>query len=321
MNYRLLGSTGLSVSEIGFGAWGLGGERGGARAYGPTDDCESIAALRRALELGITLFDTADFYGFGYSECVIGRAFKGRREKVLLASKVGFLDATGKQDFSPAHIRQSLDGTLQRLDTDFLDIYQLHSPAIATLERNPEALETMKYLKQEGLVRYIGVSLRSPDEGVKLLRLCPIDCIQVNFNLADQRALQNGLFDLCSEKGVGVIVRTPLCFGFLTGQYADKNKLTESDHRRRWSQEQIDLWNKASALFRKAVMGPLGQTPAQAALRFCLSHAAVSTVIPGMLTVSQVEENAVASDWGPLPTDAVSDIQSIYAAHDFMVKF
>lgn len=320
MNYRPLGSTGFKVSEIGFGAWGLGSDKGGACAYGPTDDRESIAALQRALDLGIILFDTADFYGFGHSEFVIGQAFKGRRDKVILASKVGFLDATGRQDFSPAHIRQSLDGSLQRLGTDFLDIYQLHSPAIETLERNPEALETMKCLKQEGLVKYYGVSLRSPDEGLKLLRLCPVDCIQVNFNLADQRALQNGLFDLCSEMGVGVIVRTPLCFGFLTGQYADKNKLAESDHRRQWSPEQVERWHQASALFRKAVMDPSGQTAAQAALRFCLSYAAVSTVIPGMLTVSQVEENAVASDWGPLPTEAVSDIQSIYATQDFMVK-
>ncbi|MFH1968892.1 MAG: aldo/keto reductase [Verrucomicrobiota bacterium] len=320
MNYRPLGSTGFKVSEIGFGAWGLGGDQGGARAYGPTDDRESIAALQRALDLGITLFDTSDFYGFGHSEFVIGQAFKGRREKAILASKVGFLDATGLQDFSPAHIRQSLDGTLQRLGTDFLDIYQLHSPAIETLERNPEALETMKRFKQEGHIRSYGVSVRSPDDGLRLLRYCPVDCIQVNFNLTDQRALHNGLFDLCSEMGVGVIVRTPLCFGFLTGQYADKNKLAESDHRRKWPQEQIKLWHKASALFRKSVMDPPGQTPAQAALRFCLSYAAVSSVIPGMLTVSQVEENAVASDWGPLPTDAVSDIQSIYATHDFMVK-
>lgn len=320
MNYRQLGKCGIKVSEIGFGTWGLGGDKGGSKAYGPTDDRQSEAALNRAFDLGITFYDTADLYGFGHSESLLGKTFKQNRSQVIIAGKVGFVDVKANQDFSPAHIRQSLSGSLQRLGTDYLDVYQLHSPSIEMLARMPEALETMRCLKREGLIKSYGVSLRSPDDGLKLLRLCPVDCIQVNFNLADQRARVNGLFDLCAEMKVGVIVRTPLCFGFLTGQYADAGLLPESDHRRRWSPGQIEVWHQASALFRKAVMDPPGQTPAQAALRFCLSYTAVSTVIPGMLTVSQVEENAVASEWGPLPTDALSDVQSIYAAHDFMVK-
>lgn len=320
MNYRQLGKTGIKVSEIGFGTWGLGGDKGGSKAYGPTDDRQSEAALKRAFDLGITFYDTADLYGFGHSESLLGKTFKQKRSQVIIAGKVGFMDVKANQDFSPEHIRQSLSGSLQRLGTDYIDVYQLHSPAIESLVRNPEALETMRCLKREGLVKSYGVSLRSPDDGLKLLRVCPVDCIQVNFNLADQRARLNGLFALCSEMKVGVIVRTPLCFGFLTGQYADQGRLPESDHRRRWSPEQVEVWHQASALFRKALMDPPGQTPAQAALRFGLSYTAVSTVIPGMLTVAQVEENAVASDWGPLPADAVLNIQSIYAAHDFMVR-
>ena len=237
MNYRQFGKSGIKVSEIGFGTWGLGGDKGGSKAYGPTDDRQSEAALNRAFDLGITFYDTADFYGFGHSESILGKTFKQKRSRIIVAGKVGFVDMDGRQDFSPAYIRQSLTGSLRRLGADYIDVYQLHSPPVEMSGCMPEALETMRQLKEEGLIKSYGVSLRSPDDGLKLLRLCPVDCIQVNFNLSDQRALQDGLFDLCFKKGVGVIVRTPLCFGFLTGQYADKNKMAETDHRRQWSQD------------------------------------------------------------------------------------
>lgn len=320
MNYRQLGKSGIKVSEIGFGTWGLGGDKGGSKAYGPTDDRQSEKALNRAFEFGITFYDTADFYGFGHSESILGKTFKEKRSQVIIAGKVGFVDIKGSQDFSPDYIRRSLSGSLQRLGTDYIDVYQLHSPPIEILERMPEALETMKRLKQEGLIKSYGVSLKSPDEGVKLLRLYPVDCIQVNFNLADQRAAQNGLFDLCSKMGVGVIVRTPLCFGFLTGEYADKNKLAESDHRRQWPQEQIKLWHEAPRLFERVIKKRPGQTSAQFALRFCLSYQVVATVIPGILTGAQVEENALASPMGALPPEELAEIQSVYSAHDFFLR-
>ena len=320
MNYRLLGKTGIKISEIGFRTWGLGGDKGGSKAYGPTDDHQSETALNRAFELGFNFYDTADFYGFGHSESVLGKTFTKNRSQVIFAGKVGFVDLNASQDFSPAHIRQSLLGSLQRLGTDYIDIYQLHSPSIEILERRPEAFETMKRLKQEGLIKVCGVSLKSPDDGIKLLRIYPVDCIQVNFNLTDQRALQNGLFDLCSEMGVGVIVRTPLCFGFLTGQYADKNKLAESDHRRQWSQEQIKLWHKAPRLFESVLKKRPGQTSAQFALRFCLSYQVVSTAIPGMLTGAQVEENSQSSPMGALTPEELAEIHAIYSAQDFFIR-
>lgn len=320
MNYRPLGKCGIKVSEIGFGTWGLGGDKGGSKAYGPTDDRQSAAALNRAFDLGITFYDTADLYGFGHSESLLGKTFKQKRSQVIIAGKVGFVDVNGSQDFSPDHIRRSLLGSLQRLGTDYIDVYQLHSPSVDLLARNPEAFKSMQRLKQEGLVKCYGVSLRSPDEGLKLLRLCPVDCIQVNFNLTDQRALQNGLFDLCSDMGIGVIVRTPLCFGFLTGEYADKNKLAESDHRRKWPQEQIKLWHKASRLFESVLKKRPEQTSAQFALRFCLSYPVVSTIIPGMLTGVQVEENAQSSRMGALTPEELTGIQSVYTAHDFFVR-
>ncbi|MDO9542696.1 MAG: aldo/keto reductase [Kiritimatiellia bacterium] len=319
MKYRQLGKTGVKVPEIGFGTWGLGGDKGGSKAYGPTDDRQSEAALNRAFDLGITFYDTADLYGFGHSESVLGKTFKQKRSQVIIAGKVGFVDLNASQDFSPDYIRRTLLGSLQRLSTDYIDVYQLHSPSFETLERMPEALETMKCLKQEGLVKCYGVSLRSPDEGLKLLRLCPVDCIQVNFNLTDQRALQNGLFDLCAKMGVGVIVRTPLCFGFLTGEYADVGLLAESDHRRKWPQAQVKLWNNASQLFAR-LLKKEKQTKAQLALRFCLSFQAVSTAIPGMLNPAQIEENAQASRMGALTPEELAEIQSVYTAHDFFLR-
>ncbi|OGS08520.1 MAG: hypothetical protein A2270_11030 [Elusimicrobia bacterium RIFOXYA12_FULL_51_18] len=318
MNYRRLGSTELNISEIGFGAWGLGGDKGGSRAYGPTDDSESLYALRRALDLGITFFDTADFYGFGHSETLIGRAFGACRERVIIAGKAGFVDAAGRQDFSPAHIRASLDGTLRRLNTDYLDVYQLHSPPAELLIRTPGILETMKELVREGRIRSYGVSLRSPEDGITLLRAHKVGCLQVNFNLVDQRARADGLFELCRQTDTGIIARTPLCFGFLTGQYPDTSALPESDHRRRWSKEQVERWHKAPRLFAGALETQRPQTPAQSALRFCISYPAVTSVIPGMLTPAQVEENAAASGLGPLPAETISEVQAIYEANDFM---
>jgi aryl-alcohol dehydrogenase-like predicted oxidoreductase len=319
MKYRQLGKTGIKVSEIGFGTWGLGGDKDGARAYGPTDDRQSQAALNRAFDLGINFYDTADFYGFGHSETLLGKVFAKRRSEVIIAGKTGFVDVDGRQNFSAKHIRASLEGSLKRLGTDYLDVYQLQSPPAELLAGGSEPLEIMKNLQKEGLIRSYGVSLRSPDDGLVLLRNSGVGSIQVNFNLADQRARLNGLFDLCRKKGVGVIVRTPLCFGFLTGQYSETSKLSESDHRRKWSVEQVGLWNNASKLFDD-FLGREKQTKAQFALRFCLSYDAVSTVIPGMLTVAQVEENAASSKLGALPAGDLKSVESLYARHDFFIQ-
>src|ERR1700741_5386435 len=166
MRYRTLGSTGIRISEIGFGTWGLGGAAQGAVAYGATQDEQSIRALRAAYDRGVNFFDTADFYGFGHSEKVLGEALRGVRDKVVIATKGGLLDATGAQDFSPAHLRSALDASLQRLGTDYVDLLQLHSPPIDLLVRQSEAIECLQALQREGKVRAFGVSVRSPDDGV-----------------------------------------------------------------------------------------------------------------------------------------------------------
>lgn len=320
MRYRPLGKTGLTVSEIGFGAWGIGGNSGDAVAYGPTDDAQSIRAVRRAFDLGVTFFDTADLYGFGHSEQVLARAIGDVRSQVVLASKAGMVSCDGRQDFSRKHLTTAIERTLDRLQTDYLDLYQLHSPAVDCLVRDREPLEVLESLRAAGKIRAWGISVRSPDEGLLALDSFEAPCLQVNFNLVDQRALAGGLLARCESDGVGVIARTPLCFGFLTGRYTASDAFDATDHRRRWSPEQIMRWTEACRLFADALTARTSQTHAQIALRFCLSHRGISTTIPGMLAESHVEENVPASDFGPLPDEDLASLAQVYTQNVFFMK-
>jgi aryl-alcohol dehydrogenase-like predicted oxidoreductase len=303
MQYRTLGRTGIVVSEIGFGGWGIGGTAGGAVSYGPADDAESIRSLHRAVDMGITFFDTSDLYGYGHSERLIGSALRQYRQRIVIASKVGMLDASDHQDFSPAHIRAALERTLERLGTDYLDVYQLHNPPVAVLDADGEALTELRRLKQEGKVRAVGISVRSPLEAAEAAVRLGAECVQLNFSVIDRRALDTGALEACASHGVGVIGRTPLCYGFLSGQLDAGVVFGEGDHRGRWSAAQRARWAAAPGHFER-VRAREQQTPAQFALRFCLSFPAISTVIPGMLSVTEVEENAAASSLGALsPAD------------------
>lgn len=302
-----LGSTGIRVSSIGFGAWGIGGTSDGAVAYGPTEDQTSLAALQRAFELGITYYDTSNLYGYGHSEKLLGQAFKDCRDKVVLGTKGGFLRFSGEQDFSVKHLQQALDGSLRRLGTDYIDLYQLHSPPPDHI--TDEVFSVLSDWKRAGKVRALGVSLKSPLEGRVVLDTFSFDVVQANFSLFDQRALDCELLAICESKNVGFIGRTPLCFGFLTGKY-EAAAFPPGDHRAAWTAEQREEWIKAGRRLGEGTAAALGQSAAQLALRFCLSYPAVSTVIPGMLTVAEVEENAVAGKDGPLPKDLLSEYEA-----------
>lgn len=315
MKYRKLGNTGLEVSEIGFGTWGIGGVSDGAISYGPTDDRESTIALWRAFELGVNFFDTSDLYGYGHSESLIGEVFKDVRGKLLIASKVGFVKAYGRQDFSPKHIRKSIEGSLRRLQTDYIDLYQLHSPPVELLEKGG-IVDSFHSLKKEGKVRAIGISVRSPDDGLRAVEGFGFESIQVNFNMVDQRALETGLMDVCRKTGVGLICRTPLCYGFLTGKFSPTSRFDSQDHRSRWPSEQIALWANAYRLFSSALEYQ-NQTHGQIALKFCLSYPSVSTVIPGMLNKCEVEENVSASDLGALTDTERLKVEKIYRDNAF----
>lgn len=318
MRYRALGNTGLTVSEIGFGTWGIGGSSGNAIGYGPTDDEVSRTVLRRALESGVTFYDTAPLYGYGHSEKLIGEVFEGSRSRVVIASKVGFVDSQGAQDFSPEHVERSLEESLYRLRTDYVDLYQLHDPPMELLEKDERLLKTLDSLRRSGAIRAVGICVRSPADALKAVARFGFGCVQVNFNLLDQRVVEAGLLEFCRSHGVGVIVRTPLCFGFLTGAYTAEGPFAPTDHRSRWSAEQRALWAEAYKLFQ-SVLAEEEQTPAQMALRFCLSYSAVSTVIPGMLEEKHLLENVGASAFGELTKRQRQALERVYQGRHFFL--
>jgi aryl-alcohol dehydrogenase-like predicted oxidoreductase len=316
MKYREIGKTGIKVSEIGFGAWGIGGETAdGANSYGATDDNESRRALQRAFELGITFYDTSDIYGYGHSEELLGEVFGKRRGEVVIAGKAGFTKHSGPHDLSPAYLRKCLEGSLKRLRTNYIDIYQLHSPSMDLVEKTPEAIEELKKMKQEGKIRAVAISVKNPADAIPAIEKYGFESIQVNFNMIDQRALEFGVFDLAEKRGAGIVVRTPLAYGFLTGMIKDIH-FGPHDHRSAWPESQLARWAKAPELFAFLSKGK-NWTPTQLALKFCISFPAVSTVIPGILRPNEAEEDAKASDLPPLGEKEIAAAFRVYKDHEF----
>jgi aryl-alcohol dehydrogenase-like predicted oxidoreductase len=319
MNYRNLGNTGLIVSEIGFGAWGIGGGAGGHAAYGPTYDNESINALHAALDAGVTLYDTSDLYGMGHSEKLIGQAFRKTRDDVVIATKGGVINPVGDQNFSPVYLREALERSLTRLACEYVDLYQLHSMPIELLEQNDSLLRFLEAVVQEGKVRVVGISACSPQEALAAVEHFGFRSVQVNLSLLDWRAVDCDLLQRSNDLGAGVIARTPLCFGLLTGCYSAADFSDSNDHRARWPSEQLERWITAARLFGDVIFSGGEQTTSQKALRFCLSFSEVASVIPGMLTTDQVHENIVASKLGKLSDAEMTAVERIYRENIFTI--
>lgn len=319
MKYRPLGKTGLTVSEIGFGAWGIGGRTSGTTSYGETDDQTSLAALARALDSGISFFDTSAAYGDGHSEALIGQAFAGCRDKVVIATKAGYESWERAPDFSADAVVASIEKSLARLRSDYVDLLQLHNPTSEALgdERLRAALAL---LQTTGKIRAWGVSAKSPAEALEAMTTFDAPVVQANFNMMDVRAIDSGLLAEAAVRGVGVIGRTPLCFGFLAGTITRETAFLEGDHRLGWSRAQLDNWIDGAAELLATVGAQPGREGAHAALRFCLAQPALSTTIPGILTAAEAEENASASGLGPLPSDAVTAVLDINKQRQFFVR-
>ena len=309
---RSLGVTGIRVSEIGFGTWAIGGDSGATMGYGPTEDEESLAALHEARALGCTLFDTSNLYGWGHAEALLARALAPWRRDIVLATKAGYATAGGQQDFSPDAIRRSVDGSLRRLQTDHVDLLQLHSPPREALERNDGLFAALETMRGEGTIRAFGISAASPDEALLFVARYQPSFLQVNFNLGDLRAWRNGLFEACRAQGIGVIVRTPLAAGFLSGRIGAAETFGVSDHRRRYSGEMRARWTEAVRLLRPVFADAPDATPAQNAIRFALSFDAVSAVIPGMMRVSDVREDLGTSRLPHLRAEQLRAVEAIY---------
>lgn len=296
MQFRPFGKSDLQSSVIGFGAWGIGGATPGATSYGHVSQALAIETIQRAIDYGINLFDTSCVYGYGKSETLLGQALQGQREKVIIATKGGMKRYDTPSDFSSSALSSSLTGSLERLKTDYVDVFQLHNPAVDIFDKNPNLGAYFDREINDGRVRQIGISVKSPEEAFELLQKYDFSTVQVNLNMLDTRAIDSGLLDHCQKHEIAVLVRTPLCFGFLTQTINQDTAFAEDDHRAHWSYEQKSLWSEGAQMVHAAcevgLESDLKITAAMQAIRFCFSHPAVSSVLTGPLNPDEVAENA-----------------------------
>jgi aryl-alcohol dehydrogenase-like predicted oxidoreductase len=310
---RAFGTTDLQVSEVGFGAWGIGGPAMAGQipiGWGDVDDFESVRALETALDRGINFFDTADVYGRGHSEELIGSTF-GNRDDVVVATKVGHRvdeDGTFVRDYERSYIVEACEASLRRLRRETIDYYQLHSAHVAELERG-ECVDAMESLRKDGKIRNWGVSLNTFDpypEADYLMEHHLGDGFQVVLNIINQRAL--GLIAKAARSGYGIIARMPLQFGLLTGKFDRDTRFDQLDHRSlRLTPEVL-----ARALDALQDVWPLcekyGIDKTALSLSFVLSTEGVSTVIPGIKTPAQ----AIRNTSGLVELDG-ADVQRLHA--------
>ncbi len=310
MRERVLGRTGIRVSEIGFGAWAVGGNAHG-NSYGPTDDATSIQAIQRAADRGCTFFDTADIYGWGHSEELLGRALADRRDEVCLATKVGgdFYHGGMRLNFDPGYIAFALDRSLKRLGTDRVDVYQLHNPPAEAMA-NPATYEVLESLRAEHKIDHYGVSIHEPAEGLLCLESGKPETLQIPFSLLRQEWIDD-LLPEARKANVGLIAREPLGNGFLAGKIAADARFPRGDIRSAWPASMVA--GRAAAAERLSFLARDGRTRAQAALRFVLAFPEVSVAIPGAKTPGQAEENLRASDAPPLSPEEVDQARRLYA--------
>jgi aryl-alcohol dehydrogenase-like predicted oxidoreductase len=320
MQYRDLGRTGIRVSAIGFGGWAIGGTAeasGTPLGWGHTFDDESLAAIRRARELGVTFFDTADSYGFGRSESLLGIVLSRYRREVVIATKVGVVRTAGgelKKNFSRQHIFHAVDGSLKRLRTDYLDLYQMHNPTLAELARG-EIQDGMERLQDAGKIRFWGVSVSTPEEGLEVVRRGWGHVLQVLYNVLNQ-APASELFPAAKEKGYGIIARVPLASGLLTGKFRLDSVFPADDVRQnfltpRRLQEALERVDEV-----KSILGKTSRSLAEGALRFVLANDAVSTTIPGAKNPRQVEMNVAAGD-ASIPASVTDKLRARLGQYNF----
>lgn len=310
MRTRPLGRTGLDVSEIGLGAWAIGGNAHG-NSYGPTDDRESVAAIRRALDRGVNFFDTADVYGWGHSEELLGDALEGHREEVFLATKVGgdFYHGGVRMNFDPGYLAFALERSLKRLRTDRIDLYQLHNPPPGMMA-DPATYVVLDALKAEHKIDHYGVSVHEPSEALLCVNAGKPEVVQIPFSLFRQEWIDD-FFDAARRSGMGVIAREPLGNGFLAGKIRADARFPPGDIRHHWPPSMVA--GRAAAAERLVFLGRPNRTMAQASLRFVLAFPEVSVAIPGAKTVAHVEENTGAADAPPLTESEVHQARTLYA--------
>jgi aryl-alcohol dehydrogenase-like predicted oxidoreductase len=295
MQYRRFGHTDLEVSEVGFGAWAIGGGAmigETAIGWGEADDALSVKAIHAAMDAGINFFDTADIYGLGHSEQIIGDTI-GARKDAIIATKVGNVsrDQRFTTDYTKEYIISACEKSLKRLQREQIDYYQLHSARLAQLQEG-ECIEAMQQLQQQGKIRYWGLSLNTfePEEDALFLIEQQLGHgFQLVLNLINQKALP--LLKKAADKGYGIIARMPLQFGLLTGKFDQAAKFAANDHRKnRLPRHIVQESNEALAPVWQ-LCARYGCSKTELALSYVLSYPEVSTVIPGIRTPEHVAQN------------------------------
>jgi aryl-alcohol dehydrogenase-like predicted oxidoreductase len=315
MKYRQLGRTDMRVSEIGFGAWAIGG------SWGPVKDKESLAALNRAVDLGVNFIDTADVYGEGRSEQLIARLLKERKEEIFVATKAGRrLSPHTADGYNRGNLEAFVDRSLRNLGTDSIDLLQLHCPPTEVYQR-PEVFRALDELKRKGKIRYYGVSVEKVAEALKATEYEDLQSVQIIFNMFRLKPATE-FFPKAKERKVGVVVRVPLASGLLTGKINAQTKFPEDDHRNFNRHGEafdvgetfsgVNLETGLKAVEELKTIVPRGVTLAQIALRWILMFDSVTCAIPGAKRPEQVEENVRAVLLPPLSNGIMSKVQTVY---------
>jgi aryl-alcohol dehydrogenase-like predicted oxidoreductase len=318
MEYRELGRTGWQVSAVSFGGWAIGG------TWGPVQDADSLAALHRAVELGVNFFDTADVYGDGRSERLLGQLRRDHQETIYIATKAGRrLDPHVAAGYNRENLNGFVERSLTNLGMEALDLLQLHCPPPAVYYM-PEVFGILDDLVQAGKVRYYGVSVEKVEEALKAIEYPNVHSAQIIFNMFRHRPAEL-FFEQAQKRRVGILARVPLASGMLTGKLRPDTAFDRDDHRafnrngesfdrgETFSGVDYDVGLKAVAELEG--IRPAGMSMVQFALRWILMFEAVTCAIPGAKRPSQAEENISAADLPPLSEETMDQVRAIYDRH------
>ncbi len=316
MEYRALGRTGWNISAIGFGAWGIGGD-----AWGTTDDKTSLAALNKAIDLGINFIDTADVYGDGHSEQLIAQVRQARSEHLIVATKAGRrLSPHVASGYNRQNLTAFVERSLRNLETEALDLLQLHSPPSEIYDM-PEVFGVLDDLVQQGKIRFYGVSVERVDEALKAITYPNVQSIQIIFNMFRLKPSEQ-FFAAARERQVGILARVPLASGMLTGKFRPETRFAPNDHRNfnrhgeafdqgeTFSGVDYETGLQAVEELRKLV--PQGATMAQFALRWILMFPEVASAIAGAKNTQQVEDNVRAASLPALSSETMQRVREVY---------
>jgi aryl-alcohol dehydrogenase-like predicted oxidoreductase len=315
MQYRELGRTGWKVSTVSFGAWAIGG------SWGSVDDRESLAALNKAIDLGVNFIDTADVYGDGRSERLVSELRRSRKEQIYVATKAGRrLNPHTAEGYNRENLTSFVERSLKNLGVETIDLLQLHCPP-NDVYYNPDVFQVLEDMVAAGKLRHYGVSVKSPEEGLKAMDFPSLQSVQIIFNMFRLRPAEL-FFEQAKKRGVGILARVPLASGLLSGKLTRQTKFEADDHRQFNRAGEafdvgetfagVDYETGLAAVEEVKAACPPGMTLTQFALRWILMFDAVTCAIPGAKRPAQAEENCAAADLPALSPQTMDAIRRIY---------